>query len=276
MTPSLDNCPGADDALVSVPSGTVRPSNPPVSGRGRMPARVPGAGSRQGWTPGHGHARSSAPLPAPALSPGAESVVGSAGVASSDGSAGGASSDGSPGPGALGGGSSGAEPGGGGIYGNVPSSRPRKTWARTRSICPPFPAACVALARAVILAIAAAACIPGSAYPASVAVPSSSGVHHHLRFPLCLPPATFRTLWIGLDQGPAQRRMQLTQGEPPSPAQHRRLHLPRRLIGQCAGHTGDHPGSGQVNLSLRQRGSGGGQPPGQRHRQVSPTGCAIR
>ncbi|HEY1619988.1 MAG TPA: hypothetical protein VGG25_20360 [Streptosporangiaceae bacterium] len=62
-----------------------------------------------------------------------------------------------------------------GIGGRVPSSSPMKMWARSRSIPPPAPEAFKALARAVIRAIAAAACGAGRLVPVSVAVPSSSG-----------------------------------------------------------------------------------------------------
>jgi len=47
------------------------------------------------------------------------------------------------------------------MYGSVPSSSPRKTWALSRSMPPPAPAAFSALASAVILAIAAAALMLG-------------------------------------------------------------------------------------------------------------------
>jgi hypothetical protein len=57
----------------------------------------------------------------------------------------------------------------------VPHSRPRKTWARSRSIPPPAPEDFSARASALIRAIAAAAPIPGSWYPARDAVPSESG-----------------------------------------------------------------------------------------------------
>ena len=96
-------------------------------------------------------------------------------VAGGQGVAGGRAVAGGGGVSLGGGGLSGGAPSAGGIRGRVPHSRPRNTWARSRSMPPPAPDAFSARARALIRAIAAAAPIPGSWYPASVAVPSSSG-----------------------------------------------------------------------------------------------------
>ncbi len=200
ITPSRDSWPGADEAPVRVPSGTVRFSRP----RGSRPVSADG---RYGRTPGHGQTAPPASPPessqtdsrtGPAVpwssqlpshgSAGAHGGGSSGGgaprVAASGGGASGGSGNPRPGGpadgsgsgrGVSGGGVPGGAPAAGGMYGRVPSRRPMKTWARTRSIRPPLPAAFIALASAVIRAIAAAACTPGNAYPASVAVPSSSG-----------------------------------------------------------------------------------------------------
>ncbi len=91
----------------------------------------------------------------------------------------------------------------------------------------------------------------------------------------CLAASSLGAVGIGLDHGPAQRRMQLSEGQPPGPAEHGGFDLPRRIIAERTGHAHDHPGPAQIDLPGGERRTGRWQPPGEHHAEVCPAGRPV-